>query len=128
MPDVDLVVVPEVKLSIDELDAFRENWKADPAIAKLYSLQREYVQSRGGPVLEVWQRFDGRIFGKPCMCDLETAALRARIPLADAQELHDQVMADVLPRWKASPEYAGSPYEAMHARQAQGLPPYPAGH
>ena len=112
-----------VSLSEEELRGFAESEARDPAIAKLYLLEREFAEMRGGRILDVWKLFQGRIFGLPWMMTLDEVAKRLGITDEEANAAAAEVTETVVPLWHATPEYKASPYRVMHERRARGLPP-----
>lgn len=112
-----------VSLSEEELRGFAESEAKDPAIAKLYSLEREFAETRGGRILDVWKLSHGRIFGLPWMMTLDEVARRLGITEEEANAAAAEVTHAVIPLWHATPEYRASRYRVMHERRARGLPP-----
>ena len=111
-----------VSLSEEELRGFAASEARDPAIAKLYELEREFAETRGGRVLDVWRLYQGRIFGLPWMMTLDEVAKRLGIADAEVNAAAAELRAAVGPLWYASAEYKASPYRVMHERRARGLP------
>lgn len=118
-----LVGVVYVSLSEEELRGFAASEARDPAIAKLYELEREIAEIRGGRILDVWRLYHGRIFGLPWMMTLDEVAQRLGITDEEVNAAAAELHTAVDPLWKASPEYKASPYRVMHERRARGLPP-----
>ena len=116
------MVVVYARLSDAEMRGFAKSEAADPAIAKLYALERQFAEQRGGRTLDLWRLHQGRIFGLPWMMSLDDAAARLGIAEAEATALATELRESVWRTWKQTPEYRDSPYPAMHERRAQGLP------
>lgn len=117
------MAVVYVSLSEEELVGFAASEARDPAIAKLYEFEREFAETRGGRILDVWTLHQGRIFGLPWMMTLDEVAKRLGITDEEVNAAVAELRASVGPLWEASPEYKASPYRVMHERRARGLPP-----
>lgn len=89
----------------EEIREIEETFAADPSGRKLRDLVVDYATRKGGITLAFIRLFNAPFWGDPDIVGIPDVAKRLGVSESQLKKIYNDMMDEVRPAWKASPEY-----------------------